>query len=236
RLATKIFNASKFAIMQTRGPAAGAPLGHADITEPLDRAWVSHLKSIVEKSRVDFAEYDYAAALLYIETAFWDFCDNYLELVKGRAYSGTPARARSAAAALEWTVGVFLRLFAPFLPFITEEVWSWSFAARTGHPSVHKAPWPSASEMAAVEGDELTLKTARKVLDAVRTKKAGEKRSVKWPVAKLSVECGPKAASALKPALEDLFSAGCVDKAGFSLKDSASDEADPSVAVELGAA
>ncbi|KAF0125099.1 MAG: valS [Elusimicrobia bacterium] len=237
RLATKIFNASKFAIMQTRGPAsAGAPLGSADITEPLDRAWVSHLKELVESSREDFANYDYAAVLLYVETAFWDFCDNYLEMVKGRAYSGTPAQARSAAAALEWTVGVFLRLFAPFLPFITEEVWSWSFAERTGRPSVHKAPWPAAAEMAGVTGDQLTLKTARKVLDAVRTKKAAEKRSVKWPVAKLAVECGPKKAAALKPALEDLFSAGCVDKAGFSLNESASDEGDPSVIVELGAA
>ncbi|MDQ7773385.1 MAG: valine--tRNA ligase [Elusimicrobiales bacterium] len=237
RLATKIFNASKFAIMQSRGPAAGgAPLGPADITEPLDRAWVSHLKGIVESSRSDFANYDYAAVLLYVETAFWDFCDNYLELVKGRAYSGSPAQARSAAAALEWTVGVFLRLFAPFLPFITEEVWSWSFAERTGHPSVHKAPWPSAAEMAPVEGDALVLKAARAALDAIRTKKAGEKRSVKWPVARLAVECGPKQAAALQLALDDLFSAGCVDKAGFSLKETASDEAALAAVVELGAA
>jgi len=87
-----------------------------------------------------------------------------------------------------------------------------------------------------VAGDQLTLRTARKVLDAVRTKKAAEKRSVKWPVAKLAVECGPKKAAALKPALDDVFSAGCVDKSGFSLNESASDEAEPAVTVELGAA
>lgn len=236
RLATKVFNASKFAIMQTRGPAsAGAPLGPADITEQLDRAWVSHLKAIVERSREDFANYDYAAVLLYIETAFWDFCDNYLELVKGRAYSGTPAQARSAAAALEWTVGVFLRLFAPFLPFITEEVWSWSFAARTGHPSVHKAPWPAAAEMSPVEGEPAVFATARFVLDSIRTQKAAEKRSVKWPVAKLAVECGPKTAAELRLVLDDVVSAGCVDKAGVSITENKSEEVKTSQ-VTLGAA
>ncbi|HOI41998.1 MAG TPA: valine--tRNA ligase [Elusimicrobiales bacterium] len=236
RLATKIFNASKFAIMQTRGPAsAGSPLGPADITEPLDRAWVSCLKATVEKSREDFSNYDYAAVLLYVETEFWNFCDNYLELVKGRAYSGSPAQARSAAAALEWTVGVFLRLFAPFLPFITEEVWSWSFAARTGHPSVHKAPWPDASEMAAVNGDTRTFVDARTILDAIRTRKAAEKRSVKWPVSKLRVECGPQQAAALKMVMDDILAAGCVDKSGVELMDTKSENV-IGVSVELGAA
>ena len=237
RLATKLFNASKFALMQMKGPAAaGAKPGPADITEPLDRAWVEFLKGLVEQSREDFQSYDYAAVLLYVETAFWNFCDNYLELVKNRAYSGKPEAARSACAALDWTLSVFLRLFAPFMPFITEEVWGWSYAASTGRPSVHKAAWPSAAEMPSAAGDREVFETARKVLEAVRTKKAAEKRSVKWPVAKLAVECGPKQAAALKLALEDVLLAGCVDKAGLTLKEAASDEAALSVTVELGAA
>lgn len=237
RLATKLFNASKFTMMQLNGPAAGgAKLSPADITEPLDLAWVAHLKDIVEASREDFSRYEYAAVLLYVETAFWDFCDNYLELVKNRAYSGKPEAARSACAALDWTLSVFLRLFAPFMPFITEEVWGWSYAASTGRPSVHKAQWPSAAELPCAAGDKLVVETARKVLEAIRTKKASEKRSVKWPVAKLTVECGPKQAAALKLALEDVLLAGCVDKAGVTLKETASDDADPVVAVELGAA
>ena len=238
RLATKLFNASKFTMMQMNGPAmAGAPaLTPASITEPLDRAWVEHLKKIVDAAREDFGNYDYAAVLLYVETAFWDFCDNYLELVKNRAYSGTPEAARSACATLDWTLSVFLRLFAPFLPFITEEVWGWSYAAARNQPSVHKAPWPASAEMAAVAGDAHVMDSARKVLEAVRTKKAAEKRSVKWPVAKLSVECGPKRSAALKLALEDVLLAGCVDKAGFSMRETGSDDADPVVVVELGAA
>lgn len=237
RLATKIFNASKFAIMQTRGPAsAGAPLGPADITEPLDRAWVSQLKDLVETSRGDFANYDYAAVLLYVETAFWDFCDNYLELVKGRAYSGTPAQARSAAAALEWTVGVFLRLFAPFLPFITEEVWGWSFAARTGHPSVHKAPWPDAAEMAGVAGDRTVFFAAKSALECVRTKKAAEKRSVKWPVVKLVLAFSPEYAKAFELAREDVLTAGCVDGAGLKTEEKSSGSDVELKEIELGAA
>ncbi len=237
RLATKLFNASKFTMMQLQSPAAaGAKLGAADITEPLDKAWVEHLKALVEASREDFANYESAAMLLYTESAFWDFCDNYLELVKNRAYNGSPAAARSACAALEWTLGVFLRLFAPFLPFITEEVWGWSFAGSLKQPSVHKAQWPAAAEMASAPGDKLVLEITRKVLEAVRTRKAAEKRSVKWPVAKLTVECGPKQAAALKLALEDLLLAGCVDKAGVSVKETGSDDKDPAVTVELGAA
>jgi valyl-tRNA synthetase len=237
RLATKLFNASKFTMMQLKSPAAaGAKLCAADITEPLDLAWIEHMKALVEASREDFANYDSAAVLLYVETAFWDFCDNYLELVKNRAYSGTPAAARSACAALEWTLGVFLRLLAPFIPFITEDVWGWSYAAALKQPSVHKAPWPAAAEMAAAPGDKRVMDITRKVLEAVRTKKAAEKRSVKWPVAKLAVECGPAQAAALKLALEDLLLAGCVAKAGVSIAATGSDEKDPAVTVELGAA
>jgi valyl-tRNA synthetase len=236
RLATKLFNASKFTMMQLKSPAAaGAKLGPADITEPLDLAWMEHMKALVEASREDFANYDYAAVLLYVETAFWDFCDNYLELVKNRAYSGTPAAARSACASLEWTLGVFLRLLAPFMPFITEDVWGWSYAAALKQPSVHKAPWPTAAEMASAPGDKRVMDITRKVLEAVRTKKAAEKRSVKWPVAKLAVECGPKQAAALKLALEDLLLAGCVDKAGVAIAETGSDDKDPAVTVELGA-
>jgi len=237
RLATKLFNASKFTLMQMNGPAmAGAPaLTPADITEPLDRAWVEQLKGVVEASGKDFANYEYSAMLLYTETAFWNFCDNYLELVKNRAYSGTPAAARSACATLEWTLGVFLRLLAPFMPFITEDVWGWSYAAARKQPSVHKAAWPAAAEMASVRGDVAVMEAARTVLESIRTRKAAEKRSVKWPVTKLSVECGPKRAAALKLALEDVLLAGCVDKAGVSIKETASEDVS-TVELELGAA
>ncbi|PIU20640.1 MAG: valine--tRNA ligase [Elusimicrobia bacterium CG08_land_8_20_14_0_20_59_10] len=236
RLATKLFNAAKFTMLQLSGPAAGARLGAADITEPLDKAWVDHLKALVETSREDFGNYDYAAVLLYVEKAFWDFCDTYLELVKNRAYSGKPQAARSACASLEWTLSVFLRLFAPFLPFITEEAWGWSCTAALKAPSVHKAPWPSAAEMSSAAGDQRVLEVTRKVLEAVRTHKAAEKRSVKWPVAKLTVECGHLQAAALKLSLDDLIAAGNVDRAGLSVQETGADDKDPVVVVELGSA
>ena len=237
RLATKLFNASKFTMLQLKGPAAaGAPLGPADITEPLDRAWVDHMKALAEAAGTDFAAYNSSAVLLYSETAFWDFCDNYLELVKNRAYGGTPAAARSACAALEWTLGVFLRLFAPFMPFITEEVWGWSYAAALKAPSVHKAAWPSAAEMPSAAGEARVLVMARKVLDAVRTQKAAEKRSVKWPVAKITVECGSAQAAALRLTLPDILAAANADPAGVSIQGTGSDDKDPVVSAVLGAA
>ena len=234
RLATKLFNASKFALLQLK--AAGAAPRMEDITEPLDRAWVERLRTLVTDARRDMDNYDYAAMLLYTESAFWDFCDNYLELMKNRAYEGSPEGKRSAQAALEWTLGVFLRLLAPFLPFITEEVWGWYFAAKTGQPSVHKASWPSAEEAAAVKpGDKDVYEAARKVLEAIRTQKASEKRSVKWPVPTLMVEASKKDIVALESALSDVLSAGCVDRVGLTIK-TAADDAVMAVEVTLGKA
>ncbi|MFA7009458.1 MAG: valine--tRNA ligase, partial [Elusimicrobiales bacterium] len=237
RLATKLYNASKFTLLQLKSPAAaGAPLTGADITEPLDLAWAARVKELAETSRSDFENYDYAAVLLYVETAFWDFCDNYLELVKNRVYSDNCRAARSACATLEWSLGVFLRLLAPFLPFITEEVWSWFSAESKKPPSVHKAPWPSAAELACAPGDPLVLAITRKVLEAARTKKAAEKRSVKWPVTKLTVECGPRQAAALRLALDDLIAAANVGRAGLTVAATGADDKDPLTTVELSAA
>lgn len=216
RLVTKLFNASKFALIQIS--SAQAPLSPADITHALDRAWIAHLQDIINKASRDMKNFDYAAVLLYTESAFWDFCDNYLELVKGRAYEGNPEDRRSAQAALEWTLGVFLRLFAPFIPFITEEVWQWHSAAKHGCKSVHKASWPSAAEMKDVKaGDMNVYFTAKSVLEAVRTHKASQKRSVKWPVSALRVEAAKADIKSLEAALADVLIAGCIDRAGLAI-------------------
>ncbi len=138
RLATKLLNASRFALAfpaPTPGP----------VTEPLDLALLAALREVVADATTAFEAYDYSRALDRTEAFFWTFCDLYIELVKGRAYGegdGTQEGAESAGRALRLALDVLLRLFAPVLPFATEEVWSWW---REG--SVHRAAWPTVDEL-----------------------------------------------------------------------------------------
>src|SRR5260370_23433911 len=141
RLAIKVLSASGFAF------AAAEPLGQ--VTEPVDRAMLRTLGSLVTESTEALEGYDYARALQRTEAFFWRFCDDYLELVKGRRYGEQgPEGARSANAALAAALSLMLRLLAPFLPFVTEEVWSW-----WQDGSIHHAAWPAISEIEALVPD-----------------------------------------------------------------------------------
>jgi valyl-tRNA synthetase len=136
RLAIKVLNAAKFVYSFPTDGAAGADA----VTLPLDRDMLAELSMVVETATKAFDEYDHARALEAAEQFFWTFCDDYLEVVKERAYNGTdPVAQASAVGALRTALDVMLRLFAPFIPFATEEVWSW-----THDGSVHTAAWPTA--------------------------------------------------------------------------------------------
>ena len=195
RLAIKILNASRF------GLGLGDPTPGATPTAPLDRALLAHLGELVQAATQAFEAYDYARALERTEAFFWSFCDDYLELVKGRAY-GTGEGADSARATLRIALSALQRLFAPFLPFVTEEVWSW-----WQEGSVHRAPWPDAPS---VSGDPIVLDRAAEVLAAVRRAKTEAKRSIKAPVAQLRVTAPATALDALREAQSDIADAGNV--------------------------
>jgi valyl-tRNA synthetase len=139
RLVTKMYNAAKFVLGQ-----AGE---HGEITEEIDRAFVGELAALVDASTRAYTAFDYADALRRTESFFWSrFTDLFVELAKPRVFeAGAPGR-ESAIAALRLGLSVLLRLFAPPLPYVTEEIWSWAFASETGRPSVHRAPWPAAAD------------------------------------------------------------------------------------------
>ena len=178
RLAIKILNASKFAltISDAVGAAADAP-----ITEALDRSMLAVLADLIGDATTAFIDYDYARALERTERFFWEFCDDYVELVKPRAYGGgTPEGAASAARALELALSSVLRLFAPTLPFVTDEVWSW-----WQEGSVHRAAWPEAAPLRAAIGagaDGQAFAVAGEVLGALRKAKSEQKRSMRTAV------------------------------------------------------
>ena len=134
RLAIKLLNASKFALSNAEGAS-----DDAEITEPLDAAMLARLAELVDDVTEAFDRFDYARALEITETFFWFFTDNYIELVKGRTYGSRGDSGRdSGRAALCLAIETLLKLFAPHVPFVTEEIWSWW---KDG--SVHRAEWPS---------------------------------------------------------------------------------------------
>ncbi|HEX3426235.1 MAG TPA: valine--tRNA ligase [Acidimicrobiales bacterium] len=212
RLAIKLLNASKFVLGLSgsdhgeRGLEPGSAATPA-VTEALDGALVVRLQALIGDATAAFEGYDYARALERTEAFFWMFCDDYVELVKSRAYGSLGAdRSASAQAALRWALSVLLRLFAPFLPFVTEEVWSWW---REG--SVHRAAWPSSSEVPASgdSGGDL-LDDVTWALGQIRSAKSAARRSMRWPVTRVMVTASEERLAHLAACADDLREAGTV--------------------------
>ena len=206
RLAVKLLNASKFALADLPEPAT-------ELTHPLDRALIARLASVAGEAGESLQGYDYARALERTETFFWWYCDYYLELVKGRRYDPDPLVSGPVSLALRRSLSVIQRLLAPFLPFVCEEVWSWWQAG-----SVHRAPWPQASELldAGAPGPEaalqdIALDLAADVLREVRKAKSQARRPMRAPVSRVLVRDRPERLAALELGAGDLRLAGSID-------------------------
>jgi valyl-tRNA synthetase len=243
RLAVKILNASRFVLgMASAGPGAGDPAGAAAgaavsgaagaavsgaavITEPLDRAMLGRLAAVVDRCTEAFEAYDHALALELTERFFWFFCDDYLELAKPRAYGGSgEAPAASAIAALRLALSVLLRLFAPFLPFVTEEAWSWTEGGPLPGGSIHRASWPTTEPLrllaAGADGGTWADGAGHGLLDAasaaigsIRKAKSQARLPMRATVRKLVVTASAPQLRALTEVLGDVRAAGAVAEA-----------------------
>jgi valyl-tRNA synthetase len=220
RLAIKLLNAARFVLSLAPGNSGadgaatgpGASPGPADalVTEPLDRAILGRLADVVAECTAAFESYDHARALHETESFFWFFCDDYLELVKSRAYGEHgPRAAASACAALRAALSVLLRLFAPVLPFVTEEAWSW-----WQEGSIHQASWPDPGGLRAVAGtvDPGLLGAASAAIAAVRSAKSAARLSMRAPVRQLLVSAGEDDLARIRAVLGDVQAAGKVDQ------------------------
>jgi valyl-tRNA synthetase len=179
----------------------------------LDRAMLAELADVVDEATAAFDGYDHTRALERTEQFFWRFCDDYLELVKTRAYgeSGDPAATDSARVALATALSTLLRLLAPFLPFVTEEVWSWW---HDDGGSVHRAPWPDPAVLRALAGgaDPTALAVAGAVIADIRRAKSEAKLSMRAEVGSVLVRAGADRLAVLAGVADDLRAAGRVAK------------------------
>ncbi len=213
RLAIKVLNASKFVLgpEMTGGDLAAAHI--AAVTHPLDRSMLAALAQVVTDATTAFEAFDYSRALEAVEKFFWTFCDDYLELVKERAYGNTgPDRSStavdaaaadataSARTALTLALNTMLRLFAPILPFVTEEAWSW-----WQEGSVHTSTWPTVGEIATrVPGDPALLVAMGDALVGVRGAKSQAKVSMRTELDRIELTGPAESLALVRQAADDL--------------------------------
>lgn len=210
RLAIKILNASKFVLSMAADRDASVSLASA-VTNPLDQSLLVALGSVVDRATQALTEYDHTRALEVTETFFWTFCDDYVELVKDRAYGSDgndPEGQLSARTTLATVLDVVLRLFAPFLPFATEEVWSWYHQT-----SIHHAVWPRNADVsfaADTTDDERVLPAAGRALAALRKVKSEAKVSMRTEISTASLQAPAGDIFGIEAARVDIMAAGRV--------------------------
>lgn len=201
RLAIKLLNAARFAL------SFELPKGISEVSEPIDKSMLAALQKVIDASTEAFEKYDHTKALELTESFFWNFTDDYLELVKERAYGKgdfSDQETGSAVLALRQALGVLVRLFAPFIPFAAEEVWSW-----WQEGTVHNSQWPSSLEISG--DDEQLLKLASTALVQIRKAKSDKKLSMKAELASATVSGPPSLQSLAK----DLAAVGKITNLEF---------------------
>jgi valyl-tRNA synthetase len=190
------------------------------ITNELDRAFIAELKEVVSTTGQAFEKFEFSVALSETEKFFWGaFTDNYIELLKRRSRSeDDPTGRASAVATLRLGLNVVLRLFAPVVPTIADEVWSWVFAEETGHPSIHKAPWPTIEEFDSIPAPEEpgSFPAACDAISAIRKAKSESGVSLNRELLSLVLEADESGKSNLRLVLDDVAAAGGAESISFT--------------------
>lgn len=192
KLVNKLWNASKFVSMHLQSIKLDDIDLNADVKNVLDKWILSQLNKTIKKASSEFEKFEYSVAKSAIENFFWnDLCDNYLEFVKIRIYdeeNKDPSGKKSAATAMAVVFDVILRLFAPFLPYVTEELHDILFDTGV---SVHvKDAWPT--DIKVINNSETVGQNIIEIVDVIRKYKAEKEISIKYPISKVTILCVDK--------------------------------------------
>ena len=210
RLAIKLLNASKFVLNlgATENSVLTTPEQAAVVVNDLDRSLLAKLATVVDEATASFEKYEYARALQLCESFFWSFTDDFVELIKDRAYGARDEEEQaSVLAALATTLDALLRLFAPFLPFATDEVWRWWRAG-----SVHRANWPTNTGYKAIadDADVAVLPTIGIALGGLRKSKSEAKVKQRTEVEVATITADVDSIRRIEAGIGDLKAAGNV--------------------------
>ena len=232
RLSTKLQNAFKFVQIQIQNmddtnkqaqPFPGLLESLKQMNTILDRSWMIYLLNVHQTVTKNLEVFNYAVALDHIEKAFWRFCDDYLELIKGRAYQlKAEESGQSAVRTLDISLYFFVKMLAPYMPFVTEGIWRQRYSNTV---SVHVTPWQlqevereQISSWKLSLQDEELLKFSFFVLQKIRSFKASKQKSLSTKVKKFEMKVSKEQADMFEIYREDLIRAGSLNPSNISLK------------------
>jgi len=169
---TKLWNASKFVFMNLEDYNGKKPKK----LEKIDQEFLEHLENTIKATTKYFETYNYSQSKLTIENFFWnDFTDNYIEIIKKRVYQGTGEARLSAQYTLHKSLLTILKLFAPIMPFVTEEIYQIYFKKTEKDKSIHISKWPKSKQETKVSEPFITF---CKILAKVRQAKTNAQKSM----------------------------------------------------------
>jgi valyl-tRNA synthetase len=219
---TKLWNASKFTLLNFQGYNA-APLRELDMNslETMDYWLLTKLMNIVKTATESFDRYEYSAAKRETDVFFWQsFCDNYLEFIKHRTYNSAGDESRLAAQkTLYYALLTQLKLFAPIMPFITEEIYQMYFKNTEGEESIHLTSWPEYDHTVVDDDAENAGDLAVQILAEVRKHKSMKQLSLKAEVRKVTVNCTEEQRKLIEMIEIDLKATGLIQELEFGKSD-----------------
>ena len=218
KLVNKIFNAGKFVFNIVSQSALKDEKDYEPfITAKTDLAWMAKMAEMLKNATTAFETYDYATALELIEKRFWDFCDNYLEIVKKRAYDQTD---RSAAASLMKTIDIFLSAFAPFTPFVTEELYQARPWGTNNESSLHNSLWTDLSKYELDAKQSALYDYISDVTSQIRKAKTAAGVSQRTPVLKVLIKAPKNVLDTLKDGIDDIQNVGGLQENALEFENS----------------